>query len=225
MNMGDGHSIAVYAGNLNVGKDGTLIINTKQVQNDSKTIFDINGGQYGVLSIGVGYPQNLSNQDFNTINDSGVIKIVRTATNKTLSPIISMGSGVSGVLKGNFTINVNPGATLGLQDSTQQNGLGMIFVSGSSVKSFINFNAPKYVNLQSLSTLPSNGGDLIFLEGQPNGATITQSPIAQWDEGNMSAGPSYVWIVNSVNSMNNWGDYAGSGFTQVGKTSPQKKGW
>lgn len=211
MDMGDGHSIAMLAGNLNVGKTGNLDIKTKQVQNyqgviTKKSIENFNAGQYGVLSIGVGYPANTTNQDSNTINDNGVIKIVRSATATTMSPLISMGSGSSGVIKGNFTINVNPGATLDLQDSTQQDNLGMIYVSGSSVKSFVNFNAPKYVNLQRLSSLPSNGGDLIFLEGQPNGTTITQSPIAQWDEDNMSAGPSYVWVVDSVNSMNNWGD-------------------
>ena len=227
MNMGEGHSIAILAGNLNVGKTGDLDIQTKQVQTGGRNIMSFDGGQYGVLSIGVGYPQNLTNQDQNVITNNGTIKIVRTATDESLSPLISMGSGASGVLKGNFTVNVNPGATFDLQDSTQQKDLGMIYVSGSSVKSFINFNAPKYVNLQRLSALPvvnkASTSNLIYLEGQPNGVTITQSPVAQWTNNNMSSNPDYTWILNSANSMNNWGTNADTGFTAAGQSSPQNK--
>ena len=227
MNMGEGHSIAILAGNLNVGKKGDLDIQTKQVQTGGRSIMNFDGGQYGVLSIGVGYPANTTNQDQNVINDNGTIKIVRTATADSLSPLISMGSGSAGLLKGNFTVNVNPGATLDLQDSTQQKDLGMIYVSGSSVKSFINFNAPKYVNLQRLSALPvvnkASTSNLVYLEGQPNGVTITQSPVAQWTNNNMSSNPDYTWILNSANSMNNWGTNADTGFTAAGIDAPQNK--
>lgn len=223
INMGTGHSIAVLAGNLNVGKTGDLEVQTQQLQNTDKTIANFNSGQYGVLSIGVGYPANLTNQDANTINDNGIIKVVRTATGETLSPIISMGSGSAGLLKGDFTVNVNQGATLDLQDSASQTGLGMIAVCGSSVKSFVNFTNPGYVNLQRLNALPKNGGDLVYLEGQPNGVTIAQSPIAQWDEANMTKSPSFTWIVNNVSSMNNWGTNASSGFAAAGQTAPENQ--
>lgn len=221
MNMGAGHSIAMLAGNLNVGKTGNVDITTAQVQTGDKSITNFDSGQYGVLSIGVGYAGNLTNVDNNNINDNGSIKIVRTSTANSYSPMISMGSGASGLLKGNFTVNVNEGATLDLQDSEDQTKLGMIFVSGSSVAAHVNFNNPGYVNLQRMNALPNNGSDLIYLEGQPNGVTITQSPIAQWDEANMSTTPSWTWLVKSVSSMNNWGDNAGTGFTAAGQTSPQ----
>lgn len=219
MNMGAGHSIAVL--NMNVGKTGNVDIITAQVQTGGKSIGTFDGGQYGVLSIGVGYAGNLTNTDSNTINDNGSIKVVRTSTADSMSPIISMGSGASGLLKGNFTVKVNEGATLDLQDSEDQTNLRMIYVSGSSVPSHLNFTNPGYVNLQCNNDLPENGSDLVYLEGQPNGVTITQSPIAQGDEANKSETPSWTWIVKNASSMNNWGDNTGFGFTAASKTAPQ----
>ncbi|MBD5431078.1 MAG: hypothetical protein HDR41_01185, partial [Lactobacillus sp.] len=133
MNLGTGHSMAVFAGNLNVGKDGVLDVTaaTDATPNGgqiARSISNFNGGQYGVINIGVGQPTNLTNVDTNTINDDGIIRVKRTSTNEGMNPIISMGSGSSAVLKGTFTINVNQGATLDLQDSRQQTNLGMIFV-------------------------------------------------------------------------------------------------
>ncbi|MCD7113020.1 Rib/alpha-like domain-containing protein [Limosilactobacillus agrestis] len=234
MNLGTGHSMAVFAGNLNVGKDGVLDVTTAYDATPdfgqiARSISNFNGGQYGVLSIGVGNPTNLTNVDSNTINDDGIIRVKRTSTNEGMNPIISMGSGSSAVLKGTFTINVNQGATLDLQDSRQQNNLGMIFVSGSSANSNINIVNPKYVNLQRLNTpLPKNGSDLIYLEGggqsgRTNGVHISNAPIAEWQAANTSTAPNFTWMVQSVNSMNNWGTNAGSGFTVAGQTSPQNK--
>ncbi|MCR1894970.1 Rib/alpha-like domain-containing protein [Lactobacillus rodentium] len=234
MDLGTGHSMAVFAGNLNVGKDGVLDVTTAYDATPdfgqiARSISNFNGGQYGVLSIGVGNPTNLTNVDSNTINDNGIIRVKRTSTNEGMNPIISMGSGSSAVLKGTFTINVNQGATLDLQDSRQQTNLGMIFVSGSSANSNINIVNPKYVNLQRLNTpLPKNGSDLIYLEGggqggRTNGVHISNAPIAEWQAANTSTAPNFTWMVQSVNSMNNWGTNAGSGFTVAGQTSPQNK--
>ncbi len=234
MDLGTGHSMAVFAGNLNVGKDGVLDVTTAYDATPDfgqigRSISNFNGGQYGVLSIGVGNPTNLTNVDSNTINDDGIIRVKRTSTNEGMNPIISMGSGSSAVLKGTFTINVNQGATLDLQDSRQQTNLGMIFVSGSSANSNINIVNPKYVNLQRLNTpLPKNGSDLIYLEGggqsgRTNGVHISNAPIAEWQAANTSTAPNYTWMVQSVNSMNNWGTNAGTGFTVAGQTSPQNK--
>ncbi|MCD7119830.1 YPDG domain-containing protein [Limosilactobacillus agrestis] len=234
MNLGTGHSMAVFAGNLNVGKDGVLDVTaatdaTPNWGQVARSISNFNGGQYGVLSIGVGQPTNLTNVDSNTINDNGIIRVKRTSTNEGMNPIISMGSGSSAVLKGTFTINVNQGATLDLQDSRQQTNLGMIFVSGSSANSNINIVNPKYVNLQRLNNpLPSNGSDLIYLEGggqsgRTNGVHISNAPIAEWQAANTSTAPNFTWMVQSVNSMNNWGTNAGSGFTVAGQTEAQNK--
>ncbi|MCD7125632.1 Rib/alpha-like domain-containing protein, partial [Limosilactobacillus agrestis] len=229
MDLGTGHSMAVFAGNLNVGKDGVLDVTTAydathdwgQIQ---KSFSNFNGEQYGVLSIGNGNPVNLTNQDSNTINDNGVIRVKVTSTNEGMNPIISMGSGSSGLIKGNFTININQGATLDLQSSRTQTDLGMIYVSGSSVDSHLNIVNPKYVNLQRLNNpLPKNGSDLIYLEGGNNGINITNSPIAEWQAANMSTAPNFTWMVQSVNSMNNWGTNAKYGLTVAGQTSPQNK--
>ena len=234
MDLGTGHSMAVFAGNLNVGKDGVLDVTaaTDATPNGgqiARSISNFNGGQYGVINIGVGQPTNLTNVDTNTINDDGIIRVKRTSTNEGMNPIISMGSGSSAVLKGTFTINVNQGATLDLQDSRTQNNLGMIFVSGSSANSNINIVNPKYVNLQRLNTpLPSNGSDLIYLEGggqsgRTNGVHISNAPIAEWQAANTSTAPNFTWMVQSVNSMNNWGTNAGTGFTVAGQTEAQNK--
>ncbi|MBD5091726.1 MAG: YSIRK-type signal peptide-containing protein, partial [Lactobacillus sp.] len=224
MDLGTGHSMAVFAGQLNVGKDGVLDVTaatdaTPDFGQIARSISNFNGGQYGVINIGVGQPINTTNVDSTTINDDGIIRVKRTSTNSGMNPIISMGSGSSAVLKGTFTINVNQGATLDLQDSRQQTNLGMIFVSGSSANSNINIVNPKYVNLQRLNTpLPSNGSDLIYLEGggqsgRTNGVHISNAPIAEWQAANTSTAPNFTWMVQSVNSMNNWGTNAGSGFT------------
>ncbi|MBB1078358.1 YSIRK-type signal peptide-containing protein [Limosilactobacillus sp. STM2_1] len=215
MNMGTGHSIAIFAGNLNVNKDASVDVTTAQDQNGDSLIgiTNFDGGQYGVLSIGVGQPGNLSNQKANAINDSGSIKVVRTSEAKTNSKIISMGSGSQGLINGDFRINVNDGATLDLQDSVEQSTTGMIYVSGTNVNSYLNFTHPKYVNLQRLNN--HTVGKLIYLEGH-NQTTINNSPIAQWDEANFG-GPSNTWVVSNVASYNNTGADAGTGFTQAGK--------
>ncbi|MCD7131415.1 YPDG domain-containing protein, partial [Limosilactobacillus agrestis] len=234
MDLGTGHSMAVFAGQLNVGKDGVLDVTaatdaTPDFGQVARSISNFNGGQYGVINIGVGQPINTTNVDSTTINDDGIIRVKRTSTNSGMNPIISMGSGSSAVLKGTFTINVNQGATLDLQDSRQQTNLGMIFVSGSSANSNINIVNPKYVNLQRLNTpLPSNGSDLIYLEGggqsgRTNGVHISNTPIAEWQAANTSTAPNFTWMVQSVNSMNNWGTNAGSGFTVAGQTAAQNK--
>ena len=234
MDLGTGHSMAVFAGQLNVGKDGVLDVTaatdaTPDFGQIARSISNFNGGQYGVISIGVGQPINTTNVDSTTINDDGIIRVKRTSTNEGMNPIISMGSGSSAVLKGTFTINVNQGATLDLQDSRTQNNLGMIFVSGSSANSNINIVNPKYVNLQRLNTpLPSNGSDLIYLEGggqsgRTNGVHISNAPIAEWQAANTSTAPNFTWMVQSVNSMNNWGTNAGTGFTVAGQTEAQNK--
>ncbi len=234
MDLGTGHSMAILAGQLNVGKDGVLDVTaatdaTPDFGQVARSISNFNGGQYGVINIGVGQPINTTNVDSTTINDDGIIRVKRTSTNSGMNPIISMGSGSSAVLKGTFTINVNQGATLDLQDSRQQTNLGMIFVSGSSANSNINIVNPKYVNLQRLNTpLPSNGSDLIYLEGggqsgRTNGVHISNAPIAEWQAANISNAPNFTWMVQSVNSMNNWGTNAGTGFTVAGQTSPQNK--
>ena len=229
MNMGEGHSIAVYSGNLVTGKTGNLDITTAMTQQTAVlspgSIANYDSPAWGVLSIGVGKAgaSAITGHDTDSvIEDNGSIKVVRTSTGKGENPIISMGSGAS---SGNNvkTLNVNPGATLDLQDNSVQDGNGMIFINGwvggpagSNLEGYVNFNNPKYVNLQRLNqTLPKNGGAFIFNERQKQQNTITSTPVAQWDAANLSDVPNYTWMIQSSTSRGRVSQSA-DGFAPIG---------
>jgi hypothetical protein len=213
-----GHSIAILAGNLNVGQKGWLVIKSSQVQTGDRTLDNFDSGKYGILSIGIGFPGDTTNAAANTINVNGDIEITRTVRDRTMSPMISMGSDAMG---GNFTINVNQGATLRLRDTIEQNDLGMISVSGADSVVTFNFNSPKEVNLQRLNDLPTNGSDLIYLESRQNRVNINRSPVAQWDAANKTEHPDHTWIIDTASSMNNYGINAGTGFTAAGQSAAE----
>ncbi|QNQ81663.1 Rib/alpha-like domain-containing protein [Lactobacillus sp. PV012] len=227
MDLADGHSIAVYSGNLITGKTGNLDITTKMSAYEGGlghlAMANFNGTQFGVLSIGTGIPgaAAIITSD-NRIEDNGSIKIVRNTTDKGANPMITMGTGAS---SGNTTlrIDVNEGATLDLQDHEQQTALGMIFMpgwiggpAGENLAGYVNFNNPEYVNLQRLNpTLPEIGGSFIFNQRQKQQDTITNTPVAQWNRANLSDNPDYTWMITNSQSRGRV-SMSADGFAPIG---------
>ncbi|QNQ81097.1 Rib/alpha-like domain-containing protein [Lactobacillus sp. PV034] len=227
MDLADGHSIAVYSGNLVTGKTGKLDITTKMSAYEGGlghlAMANLNGTQFGVLSIGTGIPgaAAIITSD-NRIEDNGSIKIVRNTTDKGANPMITMGTGAS---SGNTTlrIDVNEGATLDLQDHEQQTALGMIFMpgwvggpAGENLAGYVNFNNPEYVNLQRLNpTLPEIGGSFIFNQRQKQQDTITNTPVAQWNRANLSDNPDYTWMITNSQSRGRV-SMSADGFAPIG---------
>ncbi|MCH4003434.1 MAG: YPDG domain-containing protein [Lactobacillus crispatus] len=238
-NMADGHSMAIWAGNLNIGKAGVVNINTKQSNNGSglNGVTDYNGYHFAPISLGVGFAANLQNADANTLDNQGKLTIVRSGDNASTSPLISFGSGAAAAVKGTFTLNVTDGATLDLQDSAQSSmagattntpKYGLITMWGpgsSSTANNINITNPAYVNLQRTG---KQTGTLIRLENLTNNVTVQSNggdnplPLAQWDEGNYN-NPSSYWYINNLTSQNNWGDNSISGFAGQGQTAGANK--
>ncbi len=238
-NMADGHSMAIWAGNLNIGKAGVVNINTKQSNDGNGTngVTNYNGYHFAPISLGVGFAANLQNADANTLDNQGKLTIVRSGDNTSTSPLISFGSGAAAVVKGTFTLNVTHGATLDLQDSAQSSmagattntpkyGLITMWGSGSSsTANNINITNPAYVNLQRTG---KQTGTLIRLENLTNHVTVQSNggdnplPLAQWDEGNYN-NPSYYWYINNLTSHNNWGNNSISGFAGQGQTAGANK--
>lgn len=215
-NLGAGHSTAINAGNLTVGTTGNINITTAQDNNHGLVgNATFNGNHYGVIALGVGHLQGTYSSNKNTLTDNGSITIKRTATDKLSAPLIAFGGG--GVT-GNYELTVNPGATLDLQDSAKQQSsdhAGMITMFGTSSTDLLKFNNPGYVNLQRVGQgIGSDIAGIIgnFLELQGNGknqATITGTiPVSQWDQGNVSDTPSFVWSINDLKSFNEWGTNA-----------------
>ncbi|GAA2860464.1 pectate lyase-like adhesive domain-containing protein [Lactobacillus intestinalis] len=233
-NMADGHSIAIWAGNLNIGKTGVVNIDTKQ-SNDgtgANGVTNYNGYHYAPISLGVGFAFNVTNADSNVLDNAGTLVIKRTGDNKSTSPLISFGSGNgTGSI---FTVNVQNGATLDLQDSAQSSiagattntpNIGLITMWGSGNGSAtssdtINITNPAYVNFQRTG---KQTGTLLRLENQVNHVNIQSNggrnplPLAQWDEGNYN-NPSYYWYINNLTTQNNWGNNSISGFAGEGQT-------
>ncbi len=233
-NMADGSSIAIWAGNLNIGKTGVVNIDTKQ-SNDgtgANGVTNYNGYHYAPISLGVGFAFNVTNADSNVLDNAGTLVIKRTGDNKSTSPLISFGSGNgTGSI---FTVNVQDGATLDLQDSAQSSivgattntpNVGLITMWGSGNGSAtssdtINITNPAYVNFQRTG---NQTGTLLRLENQVNHVNIQSNggrnplPLAQWDEGNYN-NPSYYWYINNLTTQNNWGNNSISGFAGKGQT-------
>ncbi|MCC4327676.1 YPDG domain-containing protein, partial [Limosilactobacillus reuteri] len=233
-NMADGHSIAIWAGNLNIGNTGVVNIDTKQ-SNDgtgANGVTNYNGYHYAPISLGVGFAFNVTNADSNVLDNAGTLVIKRTGDNKSTSPLISFGSGNgTGSI---FTVNVQDGATLDLQDSAQSSiagattntpNIGLITMWGSGNGSAtssdtINITNPAYVNFQRTG---KQTGTLLRLENQVNHVNIQNNggrnplPLAQWDEGNYN-NPSYYWYINNLKTQNNWGNNSISGFAGEGQT-------
>ena len=238
-NMADGHSMVVWAGNLNIGKTGNLTINTKQSNDGSGSngVTNYNGAHFAPISLGVGFAANTTNATANMLDNAGTLTIIRTGTNNTsTTPLISFGSGNgTGAI---FTLNVHNGATLDLQDganssyagsidNTPHSGLVTMWGSGNGTATYsdnVSITNPKYVNLQRTG---SQTGTLFRLEDQNNHVNIQSNgggnplPFAQWDESNKQATPSHYWYINNLITQNNWGNNSITGFTAQGNAIGQ----
>ncbi|WP_225432678.1 Rib/alpha-like domain-containing protein [Limosilactobacillus reuteri] len=105
--------------------------------------------------------------------------------------------------------------------------LGLITLFGTSNESVLDITNPEYLNFQRLND--NAVGNFIRLEGTVNGAYLNyngvqvnsnkdkilgtasseyNTPIAQWEQGNTSDAPSYVWYLQNLMTTNNWGNYA-----------------
>ena len=238
-NMADGHSMAIWAGNLNIGKTGNVTINTEQSNDGSGSngVTNYNGAHFAPISLGVGFAANVTNADSNLLDNAGTLTVIRTGNNNTsTTPLISFGSGNgTGAI---FTLNVHDGATLDLQDganssyagsidNTPHSGLVTMWGSGNGTATYsdnVSITNPKYVNLQRTG---SQTGTLFRLEDQNNHVNIQSNgggnplPFAQWDESNKQATPSHYWYINNLITQNNWGNNSITGFTAQGNALGQ----
>ena len=238
-NMADGHSMAIWAGNLNIGKTGNVTINTEQSNDGSGSngVTNYNGAHFAPISLGVGFAANVTNADSNLLDNAGTLTVIRTGNNNTsTTPLISFGSGNgTGAI---FTLNVHDGATLDLQDganssyagsidNTPHSGLVTMWGSGNGTATYsdnVSITNPKYVNLQRTG---SQTGTLFRLEDQNNHVNVQSNgggnplPFAQWDESNKQATPSHYWYINNLITQNNWGNNSITGFTAQGNAIGQ----
>ena len=237
-NMADGHSMAIWAGNLNIGKTGNVAINTEQSNDGSgpNGVTNYNGAHFAPISLGVGFAANVTNADSNLLDNAGTLTVIRTGNNTSTTPLISFGSGNgTGAI---FTLNVHDGATLDLQDganssyagsidNTPHSGLVTMWGSGNGTATYsdnVSITNPKYVNLQRTG---SQTGTLFRLEDQNNHVNVQSNgagnplPFAQWDESNKQATPSHYWYINNLITQNNWGNNSITGFTAQGNAIGQ----
>ncbi len=105
--------------------------------------------------------------------------------------------------------------------------LGLITMFGTSNEAVLDITNPYYLNFQRVGN--DTVGNFIRLEGTVNGAYLNykgvqvnsdkdkilgtatdlyNTPIAQWEQGNISDAPSYVWYLQNLMTTNNWGNYA-----------------
>ncbi|MBD8087576.1 YSIRK-type signal peptide-containing protein [Limosilactobacillus sp. c11Ua_112_M] len=224
-NMANGHSTAIFAQNLEIGTGADVTIHTKQDNQADGTENDpvnqntnSNSTHQAPITIFLGPNSSVSGpvsaQEGHIINN-GNLTVIRDNTNKTLVPLISFGQG----LGTNMTLKfVNgEGSTLDLQDNsgTYLYGTepsapfsGLITMWGTSANDIIQFDDPKYINLQRTG---ETRGTLIRLEAVDNKTTIKGStPVAQWDQGNKTATPNYAWYVDLVQTQSQWGNNSGT---------------
>ena len=135
MNLANGHSTAIFAGNLDVGKNASIDITTMQDNNSEAAslpiagatvvnsplnwtngVLNANGYHYAPISIGsFTFLQPLTHETHAINMEQGsTIRIHRGKAN-TITPLISFGSGSSNNNK-TYTMTVGKGATLDLQD-------------------------------------------------------------------------------------------------------------
>ncbi|MCT3607879.1 YSIRK-type signal peptide-containing protein, partial [Lactobacillus acidophilus] len=237
LNMGKGGSTAILGSYVDVQPDGNVTINTQQ--NGTSTVagdlaLGHRGTHFGVIAGGIEVSDDYAGL---RIANGGSLKIVRPTDVNSTQPLISYGDAGSSGGK-TFTVNVENGGTLDLQDgatdpqtwsfsntsstgNTNMPWAGLITMWGTSGTNTIKINNPKYINLQRTG---NQTGSLMRLEGTTNNVSINGdinnviTPLAQWDEGAKN-NPSYYWYIENEANQNNWGNYANR-FVQSGK-NPQ----
>lgn len=197
-NMGKGSSQALMAGNLIIDSTGTVDITTQQDNNGASNIdtSSFEAGHYAPIAIGVGQPGTTGTRVDAQLVDNGSITINRITTNETNTGLIAFGVG-SG--DGSNTMTVGQNATLDLRDASASDNtgnsaanndysVGMISMYNKGAKAVLNFNNPKYVNLERTGT--QAGGFLrleglnnhVYINNQDMMATPVTVPVAQWDK-------------------------------------------
>nr|WP_080998011.1 Rib/alpha-like domain-containing protein [Limosilactobacillus reuteri] len=104
---------------------------------------------------------------------------------------------------------------------------GLITLFGTSNEAVLDITNPYYLNFQRVGN--DTVGNFIRLEGTVNGAYLNyngvqvnsdkneilgtasaqyNTPTAQWEQGNTSDAPSFVWYLQNLMTTNQWGDYA-----------------
>ena len=234
MDMGKGGSTAILGSYVDVQEGGNIIITTEQDGN-SNILSDLMGNHagdhFGVITSGLDATDKLGGL---RVAKDGVLKIVRSTTNPSNQPLISYGDTGASIGGKAFTVEVQQGGTLDLQDNAQNPKdwgpntgtplVGLITMYGTSAKNVVKISDPKYVNFQRTGTQP---GSMLRLEGTDNSVSINGDgnaviPVAQWDAGNTGNKPSYYWYILNETNQNNWGTNA-NGFTQKGETEPINK--
>ena len=219
--MGQGHSSVIMAGNLNIGSNGVINIETMQDNNNGKRwangVANYDGVHYAPIALGVGWGANITPADAAlNIADGGKLLIKRGAV-KTITPLISFGTG--GENRGiNYKMIVGAGSVLDLQDAaTTSEGFsgypyisvagslgntndiyypGMIHMFGEGSKDSLGFGNVKYVNLQRTG---SQRGVLISLEGGHDSALVNVNGTNQASiNGEM---PLAQWMLNNKTAI------------------------
>ncbi|WP_225434445.1 Rib/alpha-like domain-containing protein, partial [Limosilactobacillus reuteri] len=104
---------------------------------------------------------------------------------------------------------------------------GLITLFGTSNEAVLDITNPYYLNFQRVGN--DTVGNFIRLEGTVNGAYLNyngvqvnsdkneilgtassqyNTPTAQWEQGNTSDAPSFVWYLQNLMTTNQWGNYA-----------------
>ncbi|MCC4341333.1 Rib/alpha-like domain-containing protein, partial [Limosilactobacillus reuteri] len=104
---------------------------------------------------------------------------------------------------------------------------GLITMFGTSNEAVLDITNPYYLNFQRVGN--DTVGNFIRLEGTVNGAYLNykgvqvnsdkdkilgtatdlyNTPIAQWEQGNNTDAPSFVWYLQNLMTTNQWGNYA-----------------
>ncbi|MFR0612182.1 Rib/alpha-like domain-containing protein, partial [Limosilactobacillus balticus] len=104
---------------------------------------------------------------------------------------------------------------------------GLISLFGTSNEAVLDITNPYYLNFQRVGN--DTVGNFIRLEGTVNGAYLNyngvqvnsnkdkilgtasgqyNTPTAQWEQGNTSDAPSFVWYLQNLMTTNQWGNYA-----------------
>ncbi len=97
-----------------------------------------------------------------------------------------------------LVLNINQGAVVDLQDATSQDSGGLISLIGENNSGKIVIDQPAYLNIQRTGTT----GNLLYTDAEANTDLIINGNLmlAQWNESNTSATPTYAWSITNATS-------------------------
>ncbi|MFR4968914.1 MAG: Rib/alpha-like domain-containing protein [Lactobacillus kalixensis] len=245
IDLKDGNSAAIYADDIDVLDGGTVDITTAQNTTSNGT-GTMNGGAAASTGGLGGIHNGVINLGMHGINLNPTLRIGKNTTfkvnrtsDKSSSALLSFNTvGLGGGMTSSLLVN---GGSLDLQDHANnygyffQNGngpygnlphVGLITMWGTSSKSIIDFEAPKYVNFERFGKAVGVNGDetdgktgaFLCLESNNvevdinKSATNVVTPLQQWDENSTTP---YKWYIVKEHNTNQWGNNA-SGFVKQG---------